>query len=221
MICRHLRSDIWKYPFYSSVLRLGILLRSLQLSVLFNFFQASTKVEVDMEKAESLQVTRGDFLASLENDIKPVSVQVKWGVGPQSSACCYPGGKAPSASWPMACHLCFHNPRESYCRHISVPLTAGLWSIFTQILPMDETYGQLWDFLVFVFLGFVCLFVSKTGFLWVAPDILGLALQIRLAATSDHPASASTKQCYFHRPPELATTELHLSPQPGSSPQSS
>ena len=27
-----------------------------------------------MEKAESLQVTRGDFLASLENDIKPVSV---------------------------------------------------------------------------------------------------------------------------------------------------
>uniref|UniRef100_A0A2K6FV39 Vesicle-fusing ATPase n=1 Tax=Propithecus coquereli TaxID=379532 RepID=A0A2K6FV39_PROCO len=31
----------------------------------------STKVEVDMEKAESLQVTRGDFLASLENDIKP------------------------------------------------------------------------------------------------------------------------------------------------------
>ncbi|KAK2110950.1 hypothetical protein P7K49_010696 [Saguinus oedipus] len=32
---------------------------------------ASTKVEVDMEKAESLQVTRGDFLASLENDIKP------------------------------------------------------------------------------------------------------------------------------------------------------
>lgn len=26
-----------------------------------------------MEKAESLQVTRGDFFASLENDIKPVS----------------------------------------------------------------------------------------------------------------------------------------------------
>lgn len=26
-----------------------------------------------MEKAESLRVTRGDFFASLENDIKPVS----------------------------------------------------------------------------------------------------------------------------------------------------
>lgn len=37
------------------------------------FPQASAKVEVDMEKAEKLQVTRGDFLASLENDIKPVS----------------------------------------------------------------------------------------------------------------------------------------------------
>ncbi|KAF2976690.1 hypothetical protein EK904_006597, partial [Melospiza melodia maxima] len=32
---------------------------------------ASNKVEVDMEKAESLRVTRGDFFASLENDIKP------------------------------------------------------------------------------------------------------------------------------------------------------
>ncbi|EGV91292.1 Vesicle-fusing ATPase [Cricetulus griseus] len=31
-----------------------------------------------MEKAESLQVTRGDFLASLENDIKPVSVHAEW-----------------------------------------------------------------------------------------------------------------------------------------------
>ncbi|XP_012510684.1 PREDICTED: vesicle-fusing ATPase [Propithecus coquereli] len=39
---------------------------------MFTFLKkASTKVEVDMEKAESLQVTRGDFLASLENDIKP------------------------------------------------------------------------------------------------------------------------------------------------------
>ncbi|NXS45645.1 NSF ATPase, partial [Balaeniceps rex] len=34
-------------------------------------FKASNKVEVDMEKAESLRVTRGDFFASLENDIKP------------------------------------------------------------------------------------------------------------------------------------------------------
>lgn len=37
--------------------------------------QASNTVEVDMEKAEKLQVSRDDFLASLENDIKPVSVQ--------------------------------------------------------------------------------------------------------------------------------------------------
>lgn len=36
--------------------------------------QASNTVEVDMEKAEKLQVNRDDFLASLENDIKPVSV---------------------------------------------------------------------------------------------------------------------------------------------------
>lgn len=44
-------------------------------------FQASNKVEVDMEKAESLRVTRGDFFASLENDIKPVSGH--WGLQEQ------------------------------------------------------------------------------------------------------------------------------------------
>ena len=35
--------------------------------------QASATVEVDMEKAEKLLVHRNDFLASLNNDIKPVS----------------------------------------------------------------------------------------------------------------------------------------------------
>lgn len=37
-----------------------------------------------MEKAESLRVTRGDFFASLENDIKPVS-------GPRVTAVMSPG----------------------------------------------------------------------------------------------------------------------------------
>lgn len=37
-------------------------------------FQATSTVEVDMERAEKLQVTRTDFMASLENDIKPVSI---------------------------------------------------------------------------------------------------------------------------------------------------
>ncbi len=36
-------------------------------------FQATSTVEVDMERAEKLQVTRTDFMASLNNDIKPVS----------------------------------------------------------------------------------------------------------------------------------------------------
>jgi len=34
--------------------------------------QATSTVEVDMEKAEKLQVTRSDFMGSLNNDIKPV-----------------------------------------------------------------------------------------------------------------------------------------------------
>ncbi|KAB0358727.1 hypothetical protein FD754_002883 [Muntiacus muntjak] len=47
------------------------LVRAAQSTAMNRHIKASTKVEVDMEKAESLQVTRGDFLASLENDIKP------------------------------------------------------------------------------------------------------------------------------------------------------
>lgn len=35
-------------------------------------FQATSTVEVDMERAEKLQVTRADFMGSLNNDIKPV-----------------------------------------------------------------------------------------------------------------------------------------------------
>lgn len=35
--------------------------------------QASNKVEVNMETAEKLQVSRLDFMGSLNNDIKPVS----------------------------------------------------------------------------------------------------------------------------------------------------
>uniref|UniRef100_A0A8C2V7R2 Vesicle-fusing ATPase n=2 Tax=Chinchilla lanigera TaxID=34839 RepID=A0A8C2V7R2_CHILA len=47
------------------------LVRAAQSTAMNRHIKASTKVEVDMEKAESLKVTRGDFLASLENDIKP------------------------------------------------------------------------------------------------------------------------------------------------------
>lgn len=35
--------------------------------------QATATVEVDLEKAEKLQVCRTDFMGSLNNDIKPVS----------------------------------------------------------------------------------------------------------------------------------------------------
>ena len=37
------------------------------------FDQASSKVEVDYEAAETMQVTRSDFEHALETDIKPVS----------------------------------------------------------------------------------------------------------------------------------------------------
>lgn len=92
---------MWKYSFNSSVLRLGILLSFLN-SFCFISSQASTKVEVDMEKAESLQVTRGDFLASLENDIKPVSVHecARVGVAHSVMTATMEEGKCPSA-------LCF------------------------------------------------------------------------------------------------------------------
>ncbi|XP_068119503.1 vesicle-fusing ATPase isoform X1 [Hyperolius riggenbachi] len=47
------------------------LVRAAQSTAMNRHIKATTKVEVDMEKAERLQVTRGDFLTSLENDIKP------------------------------------------------------------------------------------------------------------------------------------------------------
>ncbi|XP_063090042.1 vesicle-fusing ATPase-like [Cavia porcellus] len=47
------------------------LVRAAQSTAMNRHIKASTKVEVDIEKAESLKVTRGDFLASLENGIKP------------------------------------------------------------------------------------------------------------------------------------------------------
>ncbi|XP_043911166.1 vesicle-fusing ATPase [Protopterus annectens] len=47
------------------------LVRAAQSTAMNRHIKASSKVEVDMEKAEHLQVTRSDFLRSLENDIKP------------------------------------------------------------------------------------------------------------------------------------------------------
>ncbi|PIN88190.1 hypothetical protein AB205_0102630, partial [Aquarana catesbeiana] len=47
------------------------LVRAAQSTAMNRHIKATTKVEVDMEKAERLQVTRVDFLTSLENDIKP------------------------------------------------------------------------------------------------------------------------------------------------------
>ncbi|XP_041029138.1 vesicle-fusing ATPase isoform X3 [Carcharodon carcharias] len=47
------------------------LVRAAQSTAMNRHIKAATKVEVDMEKAEKLQVMRGDFLTSLENDIKP------------------------------------------------------------------------------------------------------------------------------------------------------
>ncbi|XP_069490263.1 vesicle-fusing ATPase isoform X2 [Ambystoma mexicanum] len=47
------------------------LVRAAQSTAMNRHIKASAKVEVDTEKAESLQVTRGDFITSLENDIKP------------------------------------------------------------------------------------------------------------------------------------------------------
>ncbi|XP_039596808.1 vesicle-fusing ATPase isoform X2 [Polypterus senegalus] len=47
------------------------LVRAAQSTAMNRHIKASNKVEVDMEKAEKLQVKRSDFLASLENDIKP------------------------------------------------------------------------------------------------------------------------------------------------------
>ncbi|XP_066554787.1 vesicle-fusing ATPase isoform X2 [Amia ocellicauda] len=47
------------------------LVRAAQSTAMNRHIKASNKVEVDMEKAEKLQVRRGDFMASLDNDIKP------------------------------------------------------------------------------------------------------------------------------------------------------
>ncbi|XP_067869271.1 vesicle-fusing ATPase isoform X1 [Heterodontus francisci] len=47
------------------------LVRAAQSTAMNRHIKAATKVEVDMEKAEKLQVLRGDFFTSLENDIKP------------------------------------------------------------------------------------------------------------------------------------------------------
>ncbi|KAM4622412.1 vesicle-fusing ATPase [Discoglossus pictus] len=47
------------------------LVRAAQSTAMNRHIKATTKVEVDMEKAEQLQVTRDDFFTSLDNDIKP------------------------------------------------------------------------------------------------------------------------------------------------------
>nr|AAH50490.1 N-ethylmaleimide-sensitive factor [Danio rerio]AAI65659.1 Nsf protein [Danio rerio] len=47
------------------------LVRAAQSTVMNRHIKATSTVEVDMERAEKLQVTRTDFMASLNNDIKP------------------------------------------------------------------------------------------------------------------------------------------------------
>ncbi|KAL6475575.1 hypothetical protein MHYP_G00166150 [Metynnis hypsauchen] len=47
------------------------LVRAAQSTAMNRHIKASTQVEVDTEKAQKLQVTRSDFWASLNNDIKP------------------------------------------------------------------------------------------------------------------------------------------------------
>ncbi|KAI1887131.1 hypothetical protein AGOR_G00202970 [Albula goreensis] len=47
------------------------LVRAAQSTAMNRHIKASAKVEVDMEKAEKLQVNRDDFFAALDNDIKP------------------------------------------------------------------------------------------------------------------------------------------------------
>uniref|UniRef100_A0A672T6B3 Vesicle-fusing ATPase n=1 Tax=Sinocyclocheilus grahami TaxID=75366 RepID=A0A672T6B3_SINGR len=47
------------------------LVRAAQSTAMNRHIKATSTVEVDMERAEKLQVTRTDFMASLNNDIKP------------------------------------------------------------------------------------------------------------------------------------------------------
>ncbi|KAK9535591.1 hypothetical protein VZT92_007963 [Zoarces viviparus] len=47
------------------------LVRAAQSTAMNRHIKATATVEVDMEKAEKLQVTRSDFMGSLNNDIKP------------------------------------------------------------------------------------------------------------------------------------------------------
>ncbi|XP_043081582.1 vesicle-fusing ATPase [Puntigrus tetrazona] len=47
------------------------LVRAAQSTAMNRHIKATSTVEVDMERAEKLQVTRSDFMASLNNDIKP------------------------------------------------------------------------------------------------------------------------------------------------------
>lgn len=69
-----------------------------------------------MEKAESLQVTRGDFLASLENDIKPVSVHecARVGVAHSVMTVTMEEGKCPlpCASGPVVPHGFLYTLRD-------------------------------------------------------------------------------------------------------------
>ena len=41
-------------------------------------FQAASRVEVDYEAAEKMQVQKSDFMIALETDIKPVSTLLKY-----------------------------------------------------------------------------------------------------------------------------------------------
>uniref|UniRef100_A0A8C7IQ93 Vesicle-fusing ATPase n=1 Tax=Oncorhynchus kisutch TaxID=8019 RepID=A0A8C7IQ93_ONCKI len=52
------------------------LVRAAQSTAMNRHIKATATVEVDTERAEKLQVTRSDFMGSLNNDIKPVSISL-------------------------------------------------------------------------------------------------------------------------------------------------